>query len=79
MSTLTGRYKLERTLFGGVRLVVEDHLWTGFYWRPARASDFPKLEPMVADGWRFVEERNGHLMYDGKRIKGCGRGYCPEN
>jgi hypothetical protein len=28
-----------------------------------------QLEPMVADGWRFIEERDGVLGHDGKRYR----------
>ena len=38
-------------------------------WRRATVADLAALEPMVADGWRFVEERHGILGYDGKRLK----------
>lgn len=63
---LTGRYKFEPRLTG-VMLYVEEHSG-GFYWRKAKKADLGALEPAVMDGWRFVEERHGILLQDGKRI-----------
>lgn len=69
---LTGRYRLKTTFWGGIRLEVEEGYSLrrpNFSWRTARASDFKALEPMVADGWRFPEERTGVLCTTGKRYK----------
>lgn len=66
---LTGRYKFRETWTGAIALVVEDHGPRGYAWRDARASDLPALEPTVADGWRFLEERTGVLYPDGKRFR----------
>lgn len=69
---LTGRYKFEPTRFGYLRVLVEVHSLRGhrgFAWRRAKKRDLKALEPAVADGWRFIEERNGQLYPDGKRIR----------
>jgi hypothetical protein len=66
-AVLTGRYRLEPSVFGGVKIIVEEHGDKGFVWRHATRADIPELEPMVADGWRFPEERSGVLGHDGKR------------
>ncbi len=66
MSTLTGRYQFKPTLLGQVVLLVEEHSERGFIWRSACPADLPFLEPAVADGWRYVEERTGVLSTDGK-------------
>lgn len=67
---LTGRYKLELDANSQLVLFVEDaKTRAGFVWRLATIEDLPRLEPMVADGWRFVTERNGILLEDGKRLR----------
>lgn len=65
---LTGRYKFEPTRYGCLKVIVEDFSKRGgFSWRPATKRDLDALEPEIADGWRFREERDGSLNQDGKR------------
>jgi hypothetical protein len=66
---LTGRYKFRKSWTGAVVLVVESRDAGGYGWRDAKENDLPALEPAVADGWRFPEERTGVLCHDGKRIR----------
>jgi hypothetical protein len=69
---LTGRYKFVPLLGANKKLTlhVEVHDDSfGYRWRQAYMSDLAALEPEVADGWRFREERDGDLGYDGKRFR----------
>lgn len=67
--SLTGRYQFKRGIMGLIVLHVEEHDASGFHFRRAKKADLVALEPEVADGWRFREERYGTLCYDGKRIR----------
>jgi hypothetical protein len=70
--TLTGRYKFEPQgpdRAAPLMLYVEERNERGFEWRLGRANDLKALEPEVADGWRFREERDGVLDYSGKRFR----------
>jgi hypothetical protein len=68
MSELTGRYMFDATWFGSLAVMVEEYDEdTGYQWRRGKVRDLAALEPAVADGWRFVEERRGVLLENGKR------------
>ncbi len=70
MSVLTGRYQLKSGILGRLFLLVEEcREGRRFKWRRATIRDIKDLEPEVRDGWRYREERDGHLdPRDGKRF-----------